>query len=123
MDTLILKECRFDCAIGVTAEERAQKQPVIIDIELLADTARSAGSDLLADTIDYLQVHEAVKECVESKEYNLVEAMGESVAHMIFAKFPVNEVTLTLRKTKPMEKRNGAWAGIRMTRKRPGRAG
>ena|SRR6185295_8029365 len=118
MDTLILKKCRFECAIGVTAEERAERQPVIIDVELIADTTKSAKSDVLADTVDYLKIHQAVKELVEGKEFNLVEAMGEQIAQMIFLTFPVNEVTLTVRKTKPMEKRNGAWAGIRMTRKR-----
>lgn len=117
MDTLILKECRFLSAIGITPEERAEKQEVIIDVEFPADTAKAVVSDAIADTVDYFSVYEAVKELVETREFNLVEAMGEALARRIFEKFPVSEVTLTVRKTKPMEGK-GAWAGIRMTRQR-----
>jgi dihydroneopterin aldolase len=118
MDTLILKECRFLSAIGITPEERAQKQEVIIDVEFPTDTGKAAASDRIEDTVDYFAVYEAMKELVESQEFNLVEAMGEAIARRIFERFPVSEVTLTVRKTKPMEGR-GAWAGVRMTRTRP----
>jgi dihydroneopterin aldolase len=117
MDTLLLKECRFLCAIGVSEEERSRKQNVIIDVEFPADTAKAAASDRIADTVDYFAVYETVKEVVETGEYHLVEALGEAVARRVLERFPVSEVTLTIRKTQPMEGK-GAWAGIRMTRAR-----
>ncbi|MGQ0848667.1 MAG: dihydroneopterin aldolase, partial [Actinomycetota bacterium] len=41
---------------GVLAEEREHLQPFLIDLELLVDLTTAAGSDDLADTIDYGQL-------------------------------------------------------------------
>ncbi len=117
MDTLILKGCRFSCAIGVTKEERALRQPIVMDIELTVDTARATESDAIADTTDYLAVYEKVKALAEGEEVNLVETLGERVSRMIFASFPVSTLTLTIQKIRPMEGK-GDWAGIRLERSR-----
>jgi len=118
MDTLVLKECRFSAHIGITGAERAKRQEVIIDVEMLADTRKAAQSDSIKDTVDYIRVYDEVKKIIEGSSFELVEALGEKIAGTILKKFPVASVTLTLKKTKPMKVRKGAWAGVRMTRKR-----
>lgn len=118
MDTLILKECRFDALIGVFPKERARAQPIIIDVELAVDAKKAARSDALKDALDYRDVHAAMKKHIEGTEYFLVETLAERLAQMILKTFKVKAVTLTVKKPKPMQKRKGAWAGIRITRSR-----
>ena len=118
MDTLILKDCRFDCIIGVFPGERKTKQPIIIDAELSLDIRKTAKSDSMKDALDYRDVHGLMKEHVRKSKYFLIEAMAENLAQAMLKKFPIQSVTLTVKKPKPMQKRGGAWAGIKITRSR-----
>lgn len=118
MDTLILKDCRFDCIVGVFPGERKTKQPILIDAELSLDIRKAAGSDSMKDALDYRAVHALMKEHLEKSEYFLIEAMAENLAQAILMKFPVSSVTLLVKKPKPMQKRRGAWAGVKITRSR-----
>jgi len=118
VDTLILKDCRFNAVIGVFPKERETTQPLFVDVELSLDIRKAAKSDCMKDTVDYRPVHAAVKEHVEKHEYFLIETLAERLAAMILKKFPVKAVTLTVKKPKPMEKRKGAWVGVRISRAR-----
>jgi 7,8-dihydroneopterin aldolase/epimerase/oxygenase len=118
MDTLILKECRFECVIGVFPEERGETQPIVIDAELALDIRKAAENDKMEDAVDYRAVHDLMKEYAENGKYFLFETLAEKLAEAILEKFPVEAVTLTVKKPKPMEKRNGAWAGVKITRTR-----
>ena len=118
MDTLILKECRFECVIGVFPEEREEKQPVIIDAELALDIRKAAASDAMEGAVDYRAVHELMKKHAEDEKYFLFETLAEKLAEAILKKFPVESVTLTIKKPKPMQERGGAWAGVKITRAR-----
>jgi dihydroneopterin aldolase len=121
MDTLILKDCRFECYIGIFPKERRTKQPIIVDVELAVDIQKAAKSDAMKDALDYRAVHAVMKERIEKNKSFLIETLAEDLARLILKKFRVKSVTLTLKKPKPMQKRNGAWAGLKITR--PGRAG
>lgn len=116
MDTMIMKECRFDCYIGIYPKERRIKQPIIIDVEMAVDIKKPAQSDLIKDALDYRAVHAAMKKHIQENEYKLIETLVERLAELILEKFKVKTVTLLLRKPKPMQKRNGAWAGLKITR-------
>ncbi len=118
MDTMILKECRFMCHIGIFPNERRSKQPIVLDVEMGIDIRAAAKSDSMADTIDYRQVHTAMKERIEKNTAFLIETLAEDLAQILLKQFPITSVTLTLQKPKPMQKRNGAWAGLKITRTR-----
>ena len=116
MDTLILKECKFDCYIGIYPKERRTKQPIIIDVEVGLDIRVAAKSDEMKDALDYRDVHTLIKKHIEETEYKLIETLIENLAELILKNFPVTSVTLLLRKPKPMQRRSGAWAGLKITR-------
>ncbi len=118
MDTLILKECRFDCSIGIFPNERRTKQPLIVDVELGVDVRKAARSGVMKDAVDYRAVHALMKQRIEKNTSFLIETLAEDLARQILKAFPVRRVTLLLRKQKPMQKRKGAWAGVRITRSR-----
>ena len=119
MDTLILKDCRFDCVIGVFPNERKTKQPVFIDAELSLDIRKAAKSDSMKDALDYRAVHALMKSHVEKSHCFLIESLAENLAQAILKRFlSVRSVTLTVKKPKPMQKRNGAWFGVKIMRSR-----
>lgn len=118
MDTIIIKDCRFSCHIGITAVERKMRQVVLMDIELSFDTRKAGKSDRIEDTVHYIDVYDAVKRAVEERPYALVETLAADAAALILERFPVKEVALTVKKTKPMQKRGGAWVGVSITRSR-----
>lgn len=118
IDTLILKECRFDCYIGIFPKERKVKQTIVIDVEIAVDIRKAAKSDSIKDAIDYRDVHAVMKQRIEKNTSFLIETLAEELAQLILKNFPVKSVTLTLQKPKPMQKRGGAWAGLRITRSR-----
>ncbi len=53
MDKISINNASFSCHIGVTNEEREEKQEIIMDIELYRDIKSAAKTDNIKDTVDY----------------------------------------------------------------------
>ena len=56
MDIIYISDLRIDTVIGVNEWERRTTQTLILDIEMAADIRAAAGSDDIADTLDYKSV-------------------------------------------------------------------
>ena len=83
---------------GVGEAERELGGKYAIDLELTTDTRRPGMSDDLADAVDYQAVYETVREVEASRQFRLLEALAESLAAAILARFAVESVTLRVRK-------------------------
>jgi dihydroneopterin aldolase len=116
-DAILLEGLRIPCALGVTEAERQLRRPVLIDLELGVDLATAGRSDDLNDTIDYGDVFAVVEAVVGSREYKLVEALGERIADAIFEAFEVAWISVRVRKPKPIAGDLDT-CGIRITRSR-----
>jgi len=116
-DVLLLEGVEVPCALGVTEAERRMRRPVRLDLELGFDLRPAGGSDDLSHTVDYGEIHEVVEKVAGGQEHRLVEALGERIADALFERFPIDSVTLTVRKARPIA---GVleWAGVRITRHR-----
>jgi len=121
MDKIILEGVTFSCNIGVTDEERSNKQPIIFDFMFFCDTQKSAQTDDLSDTIDYRDIHALVKKLVEDHEYNLIERMANVVADAIVANFPLEKVVVRLHKPEAMQSRNTKDVILEITREKNGK--
>jgi len=89
-----------------------------VDVEMAYDLARPGRSDDLADTIDYSQVYELVKEIGERESFHLIEALAERTADAILERFPVEEVTLRVRKLTPRMAGSFDYVGVEIRRRR-----
>lgn len=122
-DRILLDGMRFQGTHGVYEHEQLHPQPFEVDVELALDLQPAGLSDELERTVDYGRVFEICRQIVESTRFNLVEALAEAIAQELLAEFPVEEVTVRLRKP---EVRLGGMlrgAGIeirRRSRTRPG---
>lgn len=82
---------------GATEEERRDGQTFLFDVELDASPA-GAETDALADTIDYRDVVELVREVSDGRAFTLLEALAVAVADAILERFDVARVRVRVRK-------------------------
>ncbi|MCP4039664.1 MAG: dihydroneopterin aldolase [bacterium] len=116
-DAILLEGIEVPAALGVTEAERRMRRPVRLDLELGFDLRPAGRSDDLCETIDYGEIYEVVEKVAGGREHRLVEALGERIADVLFERFPIDRVKLTVRKSRPIA---GVleWAGVRITRTR-----
>jgi dihydroneopterin aldolase len=86
---------------GVTPAERQVGRLFEVEVELKLDLGTAAETDDLRTTVDYVAVYEIVQRVHEAGPYQLLEAMAGRIANQIIAAFPVDEVTVRVRKPHP----------------------
>ena len=69
--SVFLREVEVICSIGLHDFERAEKQRVLIDVEVRLDPGNEPTADTVEDTLDYDQVREAVITLAEAQHYDL----------------------------------------------------
>jgi dihydroneopterin aldolase len=120
-DRIVLAAMRFQGHHGVTADERAEAQPIEVDVEMALDLQPAGSEDELERTADYGRAYDLCREVVESASFHLLEAIAEGIAHELLAAYPrVREVTVRVRKMR-MRGRNLAYAGVEIRRRARGR--
>ena len=122
-DRIMLDEMRFYGYHGVNPEERTLGQPYIVDLAAEMDLRPAGQSDRLEDTVSYSHIYRAVQSIVEGEPRQLLEAVAESIAAQVLADFPVDAVTVTVKKPNPPVR--GAsirQSAVRIRRARPPQA-
>ncbi len=79
----MIERLRLPVRLGCTAEERAYPQIVDVDIAIELKEAKSATTDSLADTVDYMVVVQSTKEISSSKEFYLLEHLAAEIGRAI----------------------------------------
>lgn len=101
MDKISIRDLRVQMRVGVTAEERAHPQTVIISVDMWSDLVVPGKTDELSDTVDYHAVTVAVAELVRSTEAKLLEHVAEKIAASIGAIEGVDGVSVEVTKESP----------------------
>ena len=114
MDTIFLKELRADAVIGVFEWERRVRQTVLIDLEMGADATTAAGSDDLADTLDYKAIAKRVKDFAENTPCRLIETLAQGIAGILLDEFGVAQAKVTV--SKPGAVRGSKTVGVSIDR-------
>jgi len=114
----VLHNIQLEGRHGWYDHEREVPQPFEVDVELVVDLARAGIEDDLARTVDYGKVYDVVRRNVESASYRLLETMAEAISRDILGAFPVDEVTVRVRK--PAVQLGGPldYAGVEIRRRR-----
>ncbi|MEB3203457.1 MAG: dihydroneopterin aldolase [Candidatus Sericytochromatia bacterium] len=94
-----LRQLRVDCIVGIYPHERAAEQTVYLDVELDNDFGAAAASDAIQDALDYDGVASRLTALLQERRFQLLEAMAEEGARMLFEAFPtVSAVRLRIEK-------------------------
>lgn len=102
-DRLTLRNMRFEARHGVLAHEKVEAQPFEVDLVLHADLSAAAGTDALADTVDYAALFDLVSAIVTGPSFDLIESLAEAVARAVLAATDprlVDAVEVRVRKPK-----------------------
>ncbi len=119
MDRIVIAGIPLQARVGVTGEERASEQEVLVFVELRLDLREAGTRDALVGTIDYDAVCERISEVVRGREYRLIEAMAQSCAESLLAAFPgIVDVTVEVRKPGALRARGVPYAAVEVTRRR-----
>ena len=99
LDRILIKDLSIAGIVGINAEERVNRQEILINAVLWVDTRPAAASDDIADAANYRTITKALISHVEKGEPMLVERLVQELADICFATDPrVAEVEMTVEK-------------------------
>lgn len=83
---------------GAFEEERRLGQRFEIDVELGLDLEHAAIADRLDQSIDYEKVYKMIYDSVTEKKFHLIESLAHHIISKLLDAFPVESVTVRIRK-------------------------
>jgi FolB domain-containing protein len=116
MDRILIKDLMLRCVLGLSGEERREKQDVLINLVLWTDLKQAAASDNIEDTVDYSALKKRIITLVERSEYRLAETLADRIASLCLEQPAVQQVQVTLEK--PTALRFAHSVGVEITRSR-----
>jgi dihydroneopterin aldolase/D-erythro-7,8-dihydroneopterin triphosphate epimerase len=115
-DQIFITDLQFRCIVGVNEEERREKQDVVTQITLDVDLHKAGQTDAIEDTVDYKAVKKAILAMAEQSQFQLVEALAQSIADICLERSQVSRVTVVVEK--PGALRFARTVGVRIVRER-----
>jgi FolB domain-containing protein len=97
-DQIQIKDLFLRTIIGINEEERRNRQDVLINIVLYADTTAAGASDDIDDAVNYRTIIKRVIKLVEESEFYLVERMAAEIAAICLEDPRVEEVSVRVEK-------------------------
>lgn len=79
-DQIQIKDLLLRTIIGINEEERRNRQDVLINIVLHADTRAAGSSDDIEDAVNYRTITKRVIAMVENSQFYLVEKLAAEIA-------------------------------------------
>ena len=117
MDRIIIKDLLLRGIVGINEDERTNRQDILINVAMWADTAPAADSDDIVDAVNYRTVTKAIISHVEGGQPMLVERLVQEIADICLdADERVTEVEVTVEK--PGAHRFARSVGITIRRSR-----
>ena len=117
-DRIQIKDLLLRTIIGINEEERRNRQDVLINITLHADTRPAGISDDIEHTVNYRTITKRVIQLVEESSFRLVERMAAEIAAICLADGRVEAVDV--RVEKPGALRFARSVGVEIHRTRSG---
>ncbi len=103
--------------VGVTDEERATAQRLLVTVDMDFDFTSAAISDRITKTIDYFTVAQRLLQFGEGRNWKLIEKLATDVADLVLSEFQPQEVTVEVKKFPIPQAR---YVSVSLTRSRAG---
>lgn len=98
---ILLENIRFFAYHGVAPQEMTVGNEFVVSLRLKTDIARAMESDDVADTVNYAEIHQAVKEEMDIPS-KLLEHVAGRIVRRLFNDFPtIESIDLKLSKRNP----------------------
>lgn len=79
-DKVLVKDLRLMMNIGVTRQERSEKQPVVVNLELCVRPNQNWKNDSIDDVLSYVDIKDGIQSLAQMREFRLVETFAEYIA-------------------------------------------
>jgi FolB domain-containing protein len=116
MDKIIIKDLLLRGIIGINDDERVNKQDILINLVMFADTRAAAASDEIKDAVNYRTITKRIIRHVEGSADFLVEKLVSEIAQIVVTEYDVERVIV--RVEKPGALRFAESVGIEIDRSR-----
>ncbi len=97
LDQVFIKDLMVRGILGINPEERTNRQDIVVNVIMWANTRPAAASDDIADAVNYRTVAKAIIAHIENGQPMLVERLVEEIAILCFetdAKIEAVEVSV-----------------------------
>ena len=97
-DQIHIEQLDVFTRIGVPEEERANPQKLTVSISFWPYQQTSDLADRIERTVNYSTVAEETKNFVQDQSASLIETLADRLASHLLTSFPIQKVTIELRK-------------------------
>ena len=115
-DEVHIEQLEVSSVIGVSEHERKTPQRLTINISFWPRRQTRDMEDRIGETINYAVVAEQTQKFVHDEAVNLIETLADRLAAHLLEKFPIQKITLEIRKF-PLE--HAKYVSAKVTRSAP----
>jgi FolB domain-containing protein len=102
--------------VGISEEERAKPQRLLLTLDIKFDFSSAAVSGRIGRTIDYYEVSQRLLKLGETRSWRLIESVATDIAGKILSEFHPESVTIEVKKFSIPEAR---YVSVSLTKQRP----
>ena len=95
----VISQINVICSIGIHDFERAKKQRITVDLEVLLSTDKEPQADTIEQALNYDTIREMVIEIAASRHFDLQETLARTIFDAVLALSTVD--ALMVRTAKP----------------------
>lgn len=112
--TILVEGLEIECIVGIHPEERTTPQLLLVDAELDRDFAAAAESESVGETVDYVDLAEALTTLALDRRYQLIETFAAEACDLLIERFGALRVAVKVMKPGAVPK--ASWAAVRLER-------
>lgn len=95
---VFIKDLTVRAKIGITPEERAFPQDLILNVLIQVNATKALESDNVTDTLDYFSLHQRICIAVENSGFNLLESLANFISNICLENVFAQRVKITIEK-------------------------
>jgi dihydroneopterin aldolase len=97
-DEVHIEQLEVSARVGVPEQERSNPQRLMVSISFWPHQEIRDVADNIDQTVNYSVVAEQTKSFLRDQSVNLIETLADRLAAYLLKTFPIQKVTLELRK-------------------------
>jgi dihydroneopterin aldolase len=97
-DCILCSGLDYECKIGFHDYESLSLQRITLDLSVYLHEFNYNQDKVTDVTFDYYLANQKIKQYLKDKQYNLIEALAEDIAHMLLKEFSVHQIKVKVTK-------------------------
>jgi FolB domain-containing protein len=98
MSKITIVDLEVSYRVGVTDQERAQPQRLLVTVDMSLDFSVAAVSDRMERTINYQAVADELLKFGEGRSWKLLEKLATNLAERVMTEYTPEEVMVEIKK-------------------------